>query len=320
MSLSHEIENQKVIKKFSKIILLKTLKNIRKNWVLYIFLLPCLIYVAIFNYAPMYGIIIGFKNFKPALGIWNSEWVGFAHFQRFFESYQFGSLLRNTVTLSFYLIIASFPFPIILALVLNYTTLPKLKKIAQTATYAPRLISVVVTAGMLIIFCSPSGLFNQIGALFGIEPVALLGKENLYQSIYVWSSVWQRTGYQAVIYIAALTSVSSELHEAAVVDGANKFKRVLHIDIPAVMPTIIILLIMNVGNVMSIGFEKSYLLQNDLNLGRSEIIATYVYKAGIRSAQYGYATAIGLFNNIINLTLLITVNKVSRTLSGKSLW
>ncbi len=320
MSFSYEIRNRGIKEKRQHKSFKKMIEIIKRNWVLYLFLLPCLLYVIIFNYAPMYGIIIGFKEFKPALGIWNSEWVGLTHFQRFFESYQFGALLSNTITLSFYLIVASFPFPIILALILNYTTFPALKKIAQTATYAPRLISVVVTAGMLIIFCSPNGLFNQIGALFGLKPAALLGKENLYQSIYVWSSIWQRTGYQAVIYIAALTSVSGELHEAAVVDGASKLKRIWHIDLPAIMPTIIILLIMNVGNVMSIGFEKSYLLQNDLNLGRSEIIATYVYKAGIRNAQYSYATAIGLFNNIINLTLLVTVNKVSRTLSGKSLW
>jgi putative aldouronate transport system permease protein len=181
-------------------------------------------------------------------------------------------------------------------------------------------ISTVVVAGMLIIFCSPKGLFNHISGLFGIKPIALLGKEEYYQSIYVWSSIWQMTGYNAIIYIASLTSVSPELHEAAIVDGANKLRRVWHIDVPAIMPTMIILLILNLGNLMGLGFEKSYLLQNDLNLGKSEIIATYVYKIGIQSAQYSYATAIGMFNNIINLILLVTVNKVSRILSGNSLW
>lgn len=295
-------------------------KKIFSNWVLYLFLIPCLTYVAIFNYAPMYGIIMAFKNFKPSLGIWGSPWVGFAHFERFFGSYQFTDLVKNTITLSMYQIAAGFPLPILLALLLNYTTSPKLRKIGQTATYAPHLISVVVLAGMLIVFCSPRGLFNQILSLFGVKPSALLGSTKLYQSIYVWSTAWQRTGYNAVLYIAALTAVSDELHEAATIDGANKFQRVWHIDIPAILPTIMILLIMNVGNLMSIGFEKSFLLQNNLNLGRSEIIATYVYKIGIQSAQYSYATAIGIFNNVINFVLLLTVNRISNRLTGNGLW
>ena len=298
----------------------RILNRILRNWVLYLFLVPCITYISIFNYAPMYGIIMAFKNFKPSLGIWGSPWYGFNHFQRFFGSYQVWDLFRNTITLSLYQIIASFPLPILLALILNYTTIPKLKKIGQTATYAPHLISVVVLAGMLIVFCSPRGLFNQILGIFGVNPSPLLGNSSLYQSIYVWSTVWQRTGYNAVLYIAALTAVSDELHEAATIDGANKFQRVWHIDIPAILPTIMILLIMSVGNLMSIGFEKSFLLQNDLNLGRSEIIATYVYKIGIQSAQYSYATAIGMINNVINFALLVTVNRISRHLTGNSLW
>lgn len=298
----------------------KLWKSISKNWVLYLFLLPCIAYVATFNYAPLYGIQIAFKNFRASLGILGSEWVGFEHFIRFFESYQFETLLYNTISLSLYQFIASFPAPFILALVLNYATIPWLKKFTQTSTYAPHLISVVVMAGMLIIFSSPTGLLNQLAGLFGIEPIALLGRNDLYQSVYVWSTVWQRTGFNSVIYIAALSSVNEELYEAAVIDGASKFKRVLHIDIPAILPTMVILLIMSVGNLMSIGFEKSFLIQNDLNLERSEIIATYVYKVGIQGAQYSYASAIGIFNNIINFILLITINRISNKVSGNSLW
>lgn len=295
-------------------------KRICKNWVLYLFLLPSLIYIIVLDYVPMYGIQIAFKDFKAFMGISGSPWVGLKHFKNFFGSYQFGTLLYNTLALSIYQLAATIPLPVFLALILNYTTSPKLKKVAQTSTYAPHLISVVVMAGMLTVFCSQTGLFNQITRLFGIEPVQFLGQEKMFRSIYVWSTVWQRTGFNAVIYIAALTSVSYELHEAAIVDGASKLKRVLHIDIPAIMPTMIILIIMNLGNIMGIGFEKAFLLQKDLNLGTSEIISTYVYKIGIKGAQYSYATAIGLFNNTINFILLVTVNYISKKLSNSSLW
>lgn len=298
----------------------KLWKNIKSNWVLYAFLAPCLVYVIIFNYAPLYGIQIAFKDFKGVLGVTGSPWVGWKHFANFFNSYQFGDLLYNTITLSVYLLAATLPMPILLALLLNYTTVPWLKKLAQSSTFAPRLISVVVMAGMLVTFSSSTGLFNQLLHLFGAEPIAFMANQNMYQSMYVWSGVWQRTGYDAVIYIAALSSVSQELYEAAIVDGASKIKRIWYIDLPALMPTMVILLIMGVGNIMGLGFEKSLLLQNDLNLGRSEIIATYVYKIGIQGAQYSYATAIGLFNNIINFFLLISANRLSGKLTGSSLW
>ncbi len=295
-------------------------RRIAGNWVLYLFLLPCLAYIIIFNYAPMYGIINAFKDFKGARGIWGSPWVGLKHFERFFSSYQFSSLMRNTLSLSLYCLLAAFPPPIILALLLKYTTSGALKKIAQTTTYAPHLISVVVVCGMLITFCSTSGLFNQLLALFGASSAPLLGRQDIYQTIYVLSNVWQHVGYNAVLYIAALTSVDPQLHEAAVMDGANKLQRVFHVDLPCIRPTIVILLIMQLGRLMNIGFEKSYLLQNSLNLEVSEIISTYSYKIGIQSAQYSYATAIGLFNNVINLALLVSVNAVSGRLSESSLW
>ena len=268
----------------------------------------------------MVGILNAFKDYKGSLGIWGSPWVKFKHFERFFNSYQFWTLIRNTVTLSLFLLIASFPFPILLALLLKYTTVPGLKKVAQTATYAPHLVSTVVVCGMIATFSSSKGLFNQIVLLFGGEAKPLLGEANLYQPLYVFSDIWQHMGYKAVLYIAALSGVSPELHEAAMIDGANKWKRVIHIDLPCIRPTIVILLIMAVGKLMSMGHAKAYLLQNSLNLDVSEIISTYSYKIGIQKAQFSYSTAIDMFNNVINLTLLCSVNAISRKLTESSLW
>lgn len=294
--------------------------NIRKNWVLYLFLLPCVTYVLIFNYLPLYGIQIAFKDFSSYKGIWESPVVGFKHFIRFFGSFQFWDLLRNTLTLSLYVLIATFPMPIILALLLNYTTINKMKKFAQTVTYAPHLISTVVMVGILMVFLEPRGMINQLTHLFYIHPKVYIGISSIFQSIYVWSDVWQKTGWSSIIYIAVLAGISPELHEAAVVDGANKLQRIWHIDLVALMPTAVILLIMNLGSIMNIGFEKVFLMQNSLNMGVSEIISTYVYKIGIQRAQFSYATAIGLFNNVINFVLLIIVNHTARTLTGNSLW
>lgn len=298
----------------------RTWLQIQRNWVIYLFLLPALVYVAVFNYAPMAGVLNAFKDYKGLLGIWGSPWVGIENFTRFFESYQFGTLIRNTITLSLYLLIVSFPFPIILAIMLKYATIPGLKKISQTFTYAPHLVSVVVICGMLITFSSSKGLFNQIVLFFGGETKPLLGEPQLYQTMYVMSNVWQHTGYKAVLYIAALAGVNPELHEAAMIDGANKLKRVIHVDLPCILPTIVILLIMSFGRLMSIGYEKSFLLQNSLNLDVSEIISTYAYKIGIQQGQFSYSTAIDMFNNVINLVLLFSINAISRKITESSLW
>ncbi len=297
----------------------KALRSIRRNWILYAFLLPTLLYLAVFQYAPLYGVQIAFKKFVPSKGIWDSAWVGLAHFKKFFFSYMFGDLLRNTILLSVYQLIAAFPFPIILALLLNYSVSNRLRKVTQMVTYAPHFISTVVLVGMMMVFMSQSGIFNQLLGKLGAKPIPFLSDASLFRHIYVWSHIWQRTGYNSVIYIAALAGVSPELHEAAIVDGANKLQRIWHVDVPAILPTAIILLIMNTGNVLSIGFEKVYLMQNDLNLGVSEIISTYVYKIGLLSAQYSYSTAIGLFNNVINLIILLSVNKLADRMSGTSL-
>ena len=297
----------------------KKLNKVTRNWVLYLFLLPTLIYLLIFNYWPMYGVQIAFRNFKPTKGIWGSPWVGMKNFDKFFHSYMFKDLLTNTIVLSVYQIVASFAFPILLALLLNYCVSNKLRKVTQMVTYAPHFISTVVLVGMLNVFLSESGIINHLLNLLGLRSVPFLSDAGMFRHIYVWSHIWQRTGYNSVIYIAALAGVNPELHEAAIVDGANKLQRILHIDLPAILPTAIILLIMSTGNMLSLGFEKVYLMQNDLNLGVSEIISTYVYKIGLLNAQYSYSTAIGLFNNVINLIVLLTVNKIADKVSGTSL-
>ena len=311
-----------------KYFLLKTKKQkkinfkqiLKKNWVCYLFILPMLIYVIIFNYIPMYGIQLAFKDYRVADGIWGSAWVGLKHFKTFFESYQFKDLLWNTLSLSVYSLIAGFPMPIIFALLLNYITNVKLKKVVQMVTYAPHFISTVVYCGMILIFLSSDGVINQLLKLIGIDSVAFLTNPSNFRHIYVWSGVLQNIGWGSIMYISVLTSVDPTLHEAATVDGATRFQRLLHIDLPAIVPTMVIMLIMRAGEIMDLGFEKAFLLQNNINLDYSEIIATYVYKIGIQGGQFSYSSAIGLFNNVINMVLLVVVNKIAKKVSDVSLW
>lgn len=293
---------------------------LKKNWVCYLFILPMLIYVIIFNYIPMYGIQLAFKDYRVADGIWGSAWVGLKHFKTFFESYQFKDLLWNTLSLSLYSLIAGFPMPIIFALLLNYITNVKLKKVVQMVTYAPHFISTVVYCGMILIFLSSNGVINQLLKLIGIDSVAFLTNPSNFRHIYVWSGVLQNIGWGSIMYISVLTSVDPTLHEAATVDGATRFQRLLHIDLPAIVPTMVIMLIMRAGEIMDLGFEKAFLLQNNINLDYSEIIATYVYKIGIQGGQFSYSSAIGLFNNVINMVLLVVVNKIAKKVSDVSLW
>jgi putative aldouronate transport system permease protein len=299
----------------------RTVKLMRKNWVLYLFLLPAMLYIGTFHYGPMYGIQLAFRDFSPSMGIWGSPFVGWKYFNMFFSSPRFKMLLTNTIILSAYNLLLSFPAPIILALILHYTPGLRLKKFAQTVTYAPHFISTVVLVGMLNIFLSPSsGFVNSIIKALGFEPIYFFGEAKWFRHVYVLSDIWQSTGWGSIIYMAALTAVSPELHEAAIIDGATKLQRIWHIDIPTIMPTMVILLIMSLSNIMSIGFEKTYLMQTSLNLTTSEVISTYTYKVGLMQAEYSYSTAIGLFNNVINFTLLIVVNWAARHLSGSSLW
>ncbi len=299
----------------------KTLQGIVRNKALYFFVIPAFLYLLFFNYMPIYGLQIAFKDFDPAFGIEGSEWVGFEHFIEFFTSYSFTTLLVNTLRISFYQLVFGFPFPIILALLLNYCPFPWLKKITQTSTYLPNFISIVVLVGMLFIFFSPStGIVNIVIESLGFQPIDFLGSADLFPDMYVWSGIWQTTGWSSIIYISALAGVSPEIHEAAIVDGATKLQRIRHIDLPSILPTIIIILILSSGRVMSIGFEKAFLMQTAPNLLTSEIISTQVYKVGIQGAQYSYAAAIGLFNNVINFILLLSVNKLSNKATGSGLW
>lgn len=299
----------------------KRMTQILRSWQLYLLILPTIAYLIFFCYKPMYGVLIAFKDFKPHLGILGSEWVGFKHFSKFFNSPNFLSLLSNTLLLSIYSLVAGFPIPIILALGMNSLDSRGFKKIVQTVTYAPHFISTVVIVGMLNIFLSPTnGIINSFLHCFGQEPIFFMGEPGMFPSLYVWSGIWQGMGWGSIIYLAALSGVDSALHEAAEIDGASRVKRIWHIDIPCIIPTIIIMLIMNAGKIMSVGFEKVYLMQNALNLETSEIIATYVYKRGIINAQYSFSTAVGLFNSVINIVLLLTVNKISNKVSETSLW
>lgn len=300
------------------------IKQLKKNRQLYVFLILPLIYLFIFKYWPMLGAQIAFKKFNPMDGIWGSPWIGFANFTKFFNSYQFERVMKNTFILSLYQIIAGFPLPIAFALCLNSLTAVRYRKAIQTITYAPRFISTVVLVGMTIQLLNPQvGLLNALTRLFSDSQVAdVMGIPGAFPHIYVWSGIWQQLGWNSIIYVAALSSADIEQHEAAQIDGASRFKRVIYIDIPVILPTAIILLILNCGNIMSIGFEKVFLLQNNLNLRTSEVISTYVYKVGLAagSGDFSYATAIGLFNSIINLFLLVIINTISKKVSETSLW
>lgn len=284
-------------------------------------LLPVILYFLIFNYWPMYGVLIAFKDYMPFKGFNGSPWIGFEMFDRFLTSYLFWDLVKNTISLSLYSLIVGFPIPIILSLFLNQIKSEKFKKWVQTITFAPNFLSVIVVVGMLFIFLSPeTGMINKLMQFFGVNPIFFMARPEWYQSIYVWSGVWQSAGFSMIIYLAALSGIDPSLHEAAIVDGANKWKRILYIDIPSIMPTIIVLLILSIGSVMAVGFEKAYLMQNSLNLNSSEIIATYVYKVGLLNNEYSYSAAIGLFNSVINCGLLILVNLIAKKTSNTSLW
>ncbi|WP_331713720.1 ABC transporter permease [Lentibacillus sp. JNUCC-1] len=296
-------------------------KRIIQNWQLYILILPAFLYFLIFHYFPMYGIQIAFKDFMPAAGIWGSEWVGFDHFKRFFDSYYFWDLIKNTLGISIYELIVGFPLPIILALALNEAKDGFYKKSVQTITYAPHFISVVVLAGMVIAFLAPAtGIINHAIQLLGFDPIPFMEDPKWFKTVYVMSGVWQNTGWGTIIYLAALSAVDPQQHEAAIVDGATRWQRIIYINIPTIIPTMVILLIMNVGNIMAMGFEKILLLQNPLNLESSNVIATFVYQAGLLDGQYSFAAAVGLFNAIINAILLVTVNQIARKTSETSLW
>ncbi len=294
-----------------------------RSWQLYVLLLPSLIYLLIMCYSPMYGIIVAFKDYIPALGISESNWVGFDNFTRFFESYYFGMLLKNTLTISVYSLLVNMPIPIILALLINEVRNGWFKKSVQTISYAPYFVSVVVVVGMCFSFLNPdTGIINRLLSEVGLAPVAFMGEGGWFKTIYVLSGLWQGAGWWAIIYVATLSGVDESLHEAATIDGAGRLKRIIHINIPALIPTIVVILIMNVGNIMNVGFEKVYLMQNQMNIQASDIISTYTYRVGLGSSvkDFGFATAVGLFNSVVNLVLLFVANITSKKAGQESLW
>ena len=299
----------------------KKYKKIRKYAGLYIMLAIPFLWYIIFKYIPMYGLQIAFKRFNPTLGITKSPWVGLTYFKQFFDSYYFGNILWNTVSLSLFTMLVGFPMPIILALLINEIKNTKFQKVVQNITYMPNFLSVVVIVSMLTLFSNRDyGLFNKIGALFGAAPVDFMAKPAWFQPLYVFSNVWQYMGFNAIIYIAALASVDQELYEAASIDGASRMQKIIHISLPCIMGTIIIMFIMRIGSLMSVGFEKVYLIQNSVTLSASEVISTFIYKNGIQKGQFSYSTAVGLFNSVINFTLLMLANFVSKKATKTSLW
>lgn len=291
------------------------------HWQLWLMMVPAIVYMVLFVYKPMGGVLIAFQDYSLKRGIWGSEWVGFENFNRLFKSYWFPIILKNTLTLSLLSLILSFPAPIILALAANEIRSERRKRTFQTVSYAPHFISTVVVCGMITVFLSPeSGVINFLLQAVGIDPVAFLAKPNAFKWVYVLSGIWQTVGWSAIIYIAALSGVDKNLLEAAEIDGANRIQRIRYVNLPVLVPTIVIMFILRCGSILSVGYEKVYLLQNTANLSASEVISTYVYKVGLEKADFGFSTAVNLFNNVINCIVLILSNKLSKKVSGSSLF
>lgn len=297
-------------------------RELRLNWGLYLLVILPLAFLIIFKYVPMYGVQIAFRDYKIAQGITGSKFVGLKHFQKFLTNYKFFDIMRNTILLSLYSLM-TFPLPILLALLLNYIPNKRFQKTVQLVTYAPHFITTVVIVGMIIQFLDArSGVVNQLLELVGVPAQNYMGNPAAFPHIYVWTNIWQNVGYNAIMYIAALSSVSPELHEAAIIDGATIPQRIRHVDLPGILPTVSIMLIMRLGSVLTVGYEKIYLMQNSLNLSTSEVISTYVYKQGLQSLvpQYSYSTAVNLFVSVVNVIMLLLANRITKKMSGSSLF
>ncbi len=297
--------------------------KIKRGWQLYLMLLIPLVWLLVFAYWPMYGAQIAFRNYMPGTSIWDSPWVGLDNFIQFFNSYMFARVLRNTLWISFYSLLVGFPIPILFALVINQLSSGWFRRTLQMVSYAPNFISTVVVVGMVIQFLDlRRGPINLLLQALGISPTNFMGSPDWFSSIYVWSGIWQYMGFNAIIYLAALSTVDPTLHEAAVMDGANRLQRIWHVDLQTILPTAMTLLILNMGQVMNVGFEKTFLLQNTLNQTTSEVISTYVYKVSLASgiASYSYGAAIGLFNSVIGLILIVIANQVSKKVTETGLW
>ena len=296
------------------------LSYIKRNWWMYLFILPAVIWYIVFHYVPMGGIVIAFKRYTGVQTIWESRWVGLKWFESFFDSYYCETIIKNTLTLSLYSLL-TFPLPIIFALILNEMKNARVKKLVQTITYAPHFISLVVLVSMMnLFFSTQNGFVNNVIEYLGGKPFDFLTSSKAFPHMYVWSDVWQNLGWNCIIYVAALSSVDPALHEAAEIDGASRLQRILHINIPSIMPTIAIMLIMKLGHIMSVGADKVLLMINDRNAETAEIINTFVYDRGLLSGDYSYSAAVGLFVNVINLVMLLIVNKASKKMTDTSLF
>lgn len=295
-------------------------KDFTLNKSLYILLIPVLVYYIVFCYVPMYGALIAFKEFSPRLGTWGSPWVGFKHFVDFFTSPSFDSVLLNTIKISLTTLIFGFPAPIILALLLNELSSARFSKIVQNATYLPHFISLVVVCGMVKDFTRDTGIISYLLSFLGMEPTTLLNYPQFFVPIYVISGIWQSVGWESIIFLAALTGIDDSLYEAATIDGAGKWKQTLHVTIPGIMPTIVIMLILRVGNILNVGYEKIILLYNDATLEVADVISTYVYRKGLLEQSWSFSTAVNIFNSVINLILLATTNAISRKVNDTALW
>lgn len=299
----------------------RTARRVLSKADLYLLLALPLAWYIIFQYIPIYGVQIAFRQFNPAIGILDSKWVSLKYFMQFFESYYFKDIIVNTVTLSVFQLLVGFPIPIMLAIMINEIRHPKMKKLIQNITYVPHFLSVVVVVSMLSLFSNPDyGLFNKLVTLFGGAPVDFFSKAEYFQPLYVFSSVWQNMGFNAIIYIAALAAIDPSLYEAATMDGATRLQKIIHISLPCIVPTILVLLIMRIGSIMDLGFEKALLMQNAATVSSTEIISTFIYKNGVQKGQFSYSAAVGLFNSGINFILLLSANFVSRKITKTSLW
>ena len=295
--------------------------SFRRHWQLYLILLPAVVYFIVFKYVPLMNAVIAFKDYNVVQGIWGSPWVGLKYFALFFNNPVFKTLLQNTLGLSLYALIVGFPIPIILAIFLNEIKDGIFKRAVQMVTYAPYFISTVIMVSMIMLLLSPRlGIVNLGLQAIGSQSVNFLGVPDIFPSIYVWSGVWQYSGYSAIVFLAALAGVDPQLYEAAKIDGASRIQKIFNIDLPGIMPVVVIILILNVGSILAVGFEKIFLLQNPLNLATSEVISTYVYKVGLLNANYSFATAVGLFNSVVNMILLVLVNAFAKRVSDTSLW
>lgn len=295
-------------------------RDLRTRPFLYLMMLPVLAYYLVFCYVPMYGVIIAFKNYSAGRGIWGSRWVGLQNFEMFFSDVYFTRIFRNTILINLYQLLFGFPAPIILALLLNEVRKAWYKRAVQTATYLPHFISIMVVCGMIIDFTSKRGVLNDLAELLGLARVSMLMKPEMFRGIYVISGIWQEIGWGSIVYLAALTAVDMELYDAAKIDGAGRWKQMTSVTLPSIMPTIIVLLILRIGRMMNLGFEKIILLYNPGTYETADVISTYAYRKGLQDANYSYSTTIGLFNSVINFLLVVSANALSRKVNETSLW